>query len=312
MVMKVLVTGATGFVGQEVLGQLHSAAHSIRILVRQPRTHRLQKIASEYHPEIYQGDVLETKTIEGSLAGVDAVIHLVGIISEVGTQTFENVHIRGTLNIVEASRKFPIKRLVHMSALGTRAQARSRYHQSKWAAEEIVRQSGLAFTIFRPSLIYGTGDLFVNLFEKLSRFSPFLPVMGTGRGKLQPVPVDAVALAFMKSLTEPKAIGQTYDLCGPDRLTLVEVLDAILAVTGRRRIRLHLPMPLAWRLAMLLEFIFPRLLKRPPPLNREQLLMLQEDNIGDPAPANRLFGLEPIPFREGIARFLKSGPGQVP
>ena len=256
--------------------------------------------------EIHPGDVLEAKTIEGSLAGVDAVIHLVGIISEAGDQTFENVHIRGTQNIVEASRKSAIKRLVHMSALGTKAQARSRYHQSKWAAEEIVRQSGLAFTIFRPSLIYGADDMFVNLFERLSRFSPFLPVMGTGRGKLQPIGVDAVARAFVKSLTEPKAIGQTYELCGPDRLTLVEVLEAILAVTGRRRIRLHLPMPLAWRLAMLLEFVFPRLLGRPPPLNRDQLLMLQEDNVGDPAPANRLFGLEPMPFREGIARFLKS------
>ena len=301
-----LVTGGTGFVGQEVLGQLHSAAHSIHVLARQPRSDRLQKIASQYDLDIHPGDVLEANTIEGSLAGVDAVIHLVGIISEAGTQTFENVHIRGTHNVVEASRKFPIKRLVHMSALGTRAQAKSRYHQSKWAAEEIVRQSGLAFTIFRPSLIYGTGDVFVNLFEKLSRFSPFLPVMGTGRGKLQPVPVDAVARAFVKSLTEPKTIGQTYDLCGPDRLTLLEVLDTILAVTGRRRIRFHLPMPLAWQLAMLLEFVFPRLLRRPPPLNRDQLLMLQEDNVGDPAPANRLFGLQPIPFREGIARFLKS------
>jgi hypothetical protein len=86
----------------------------------------------------------------------------------------------------------------------------------------------------------------------------------------------------------------------------VEVLDAILAVTGRRRIRLHLPMPLAWRLARLLEFIFPRWLGRPPPLNRDQLLMLQEDNVGDPAPANQLFDLEPVAFREGIARFLKS------
>jgi uncharacterized protein YbjT (DUF2867 family) len=304
--MKVLVTGATGFVGAEVLQQLHSAAHSIRILARHPRSCRVRKLANQYEIEIHPGDVLEAKTIEGSLTGVEAAIHLVGIISEAGNQTFENVHIRGTQNLVDASRKSGIKRLVHMSALGTRAQAKSRYHQSKWAAEEIVRQSGLAFTIFRPSLIYGADDLFVNLFEKLSRYSPFLPVMGSGRGKLQPIGVDAVARAFVKSLTEPEAIGQAYELVGPNRLTLVEVLDTILEVTGRRRIRLHLPMPLAWRLAMLLEIIFPRWLGRPPPLNRDQLLMLQEDNVGDSGPANRLFGLEPMTFREGIAKFLKS------
>ena len=92
--------------------------------------------------------------MEGGLNGVDAVVHLVGIISEVGQNTFENVHTRGTENIVAVARAAGMKRFIHMSALGTRPNAASRYHQSKWAAEEIVRQSGLAWTIFRPSIIF--------------------------------------------------------------------------------------------------------------------------------------------------------------
>src|SRR5207237_1119041 len=108
-----------------------------------------------------------------------AVIHLVGIISKVGRNTFENVHTQGTQNIVTSAREAGIKRFVHMSALGSRANAVSRYHQSKWAAEEAVRRSGLDYTIFRPSIIYGPKDHFVNLFDKMARFSPVLPVMGS-------------------------------------------------------------------------------------------------------------------------------------
>ena len=100
---------------------------------------------------------------------MEAVVHLVGIISEVGQNTFENVHPRGTENIVAAARAADVTRFIHMSALGTRPNAASRYHQSKWAAEEIVRRSGLAWTIFRPSIIYGPGDGFVNLFARMSR-----------------------------------------------------------------------------------------------------------------------------------------------
>jgi len=193
-----------------------------------------------------------------------------------------------------------------MSALGTRARARSRYHQTKCAAEELVRQSELQWTIFRPSLIYGPGDAFVNLFARMSRWSPVLPVMGSGQGKLQPVAVEEVARCFVSALDEPASVGQTYDLCGPDALTFSAVLDDILAATGRRRLKVCIPMSLARFQAQVLEVVWPRLFGRVPPLNREQLLMLEEDNVGDPGPASRLLGLKSETFRSGIRRFLAS------
>src|ERR1700722_14562857 len=135
--MKVFVTGASGFVGEEVLRQLHQAGHSIRILAR--NSARVQSEANRLGAEIHAGNVLDADSLPSGLAKIDAVIHLVGIISEVGQNTFENVHTRGTQNMVNAARSAGVKRYIHMSALGTRPNAISRYLKSKWAAEEILR-----------------------------------------------------------------------------------------------------------------------------------------------------------------------------
>lgn len=304
--MKVFVTGATGFVGEEILQQLHRADHSIRLLARNPRSAHAQSLAAKYGAKLHPGNVLDAVSLKGSLTNIDAVIHLVGIISEVGPNTFENVHIGGTQNMLAVAESVGVKRFIHMSALGTRPDAAARYHQSKWAAEQIVRDSGLDHTVFRPSIIYGPRDHFVNLFARISRFSPVLPVMGDGRNKMQPVPVADVAACFVKSLAEPAAINRTFDLCGQDILSFDEILDAILRVTGRERLKLHLPMSIARIQAAMLEFTFTRLLGEPPPLNRDQLIMLGEDNVGNPQPADVLFGLKPIPFQEGIARYLNA------
>ena len=302
--MKVLVTGATGFVGREVVRQLHKTGHSIRILARSRNASRVEEAVSCWGAEVHPGDVLDVASLNGAVNGMEAVIHLVGIIAEVGESTFENVHTRGTGNLVTAAQQAKVRRFVHMSALGTRPNATSRYHQTKWAAEELVRHSGLDFTIFRPSLIYGPQDQFINLFARVIRLSPVVPLMGSPRARFQPVSVETVAAAFTKSLGEPKSIGQTYDLCGSEALTLSEIVDRILAVLHRRRLKLHMPAGLARFQAVLLELIFQRLLRKVSPLNRDQLIMLQEDNVGNPRPANELFGLTPTLLREGIARYL--------
>ena len=209
--------------------------------------------------------------------------------------------------MIAAAQKAGVRRFIHMSALGTRPKANSRYHQSKWAAEEAVRNSGLDWTIFRPSLIYGPRDHFVNLFAKISRFSPVVPIMGSGRSKFQPVGVEMVAKAFVGALTKPAAIGQTVDLCGPETFTLGQLLDEILAVMSCRRLKLCIPLPLARCQARLVELVFRGILKKPPPLNRDQLIMLEEDNVGNGEPANRLFGLQHRSFRQGITAYLGRG-----
>ena len=304
----ILLTGATGFVGQEVLRQLRGAGHSIRILARNPAAPRAQDAKSRHAVEVHPGDITDAGSLAGACNGMAAVIHLIGIISESGRSTFENIHTRGTQNLIAAAQNAGTRRFLQMSALGTRPGAVSRYHQTKWAAEQSVRASALDHTIFRPSLIYGPHDHFVNLFATIARFSPIVPVLGRRGARFQPVPVEVVAKAFVQALVTPETIGKTYDLCGPDTLTLSEILDSILEVTHRKRLELRVPAGLAWAQAALLEQVYPKLLGRAPPLNRDQLIMLGEDHLGDPGPANALLGLPQTPFREGIARYLHALP----
>src|ERR1051325_2146272 len=226
--MKVFVTGATGFVGQEIVRRLHDAGYAIRILVRRKPLLRVDGFRGAMDAEIHVGNILDPLSLKDALKGTDAVIHLVGIISEFRQNTFENVHLMGTRNVVTAARDQGVKRFIHMSALGTRPNSVSRYHQTKWEAEEIVRGSGLDFTIFRPSLIFGPRDMFVNTFAKIIRFSPIVPILGRQDARFQPVAIDTVASAFVKALAEEKAVGQTFALAGPDTFTMSQIIDEIL------------------------------------------------------------------------------------
>jgi uncharacterized protein YbjT (DUF2867 family) len=291
--MKVLVTGGSGFVGRRVVAALVASGHSVRVLARGTRA-RMDGVES------VQASVLEPAGLREACRGCEAVVHLVGIISEVGDQTYERVHVDGTRHLLESARAAGVRRWVQMSALGARADGRARYQRTKAAAEALVRSSGLDWTILRPSIVYGVGDGFVNFFERMSRWSPVLPLIGGGRMQFQPIPVDAVARCFAEALVRPVTIGGTYDLCGLERVTLREVMEAILRVTGRRRWLLTVPWVVAGLQASVAEWVFGTVLRRPPPLNHDQLRMLLEDNVGDPGPMQRDLGVEPGVFREGL------------
>ena len=295
--MRVLITGASGFVGRAVSAAVVRSGHETRGMTRRPP---VQPLPGEW----VTGSVVSGEDLRRAMDGCDAVIHLVGIIGEVGDQTFERVHREGTRRVVEACTASGIRRLIHMSALGTRPGAISGYHRSKWAAEEIVRGSGLDWTVFRPSVIYGPGDGFVNLFVRIGRWSPVLPVIGRADALLQPVPVEAVAGAFAAALDSPASIRRTYDLCGPEPMTLAAILRIVHDHTGRRRWLVGVPTAVARVQAALLERIYPVFLRCAAPLTQDQITMLEEDNVGDPSAAERELGVRPVPFREGLQRFL--------
>lgn len=302
--MRVFITGATGFVGQAIGDQLCLDGHDLTLLARQPAAPPTREIAHRWKARFLVGDATRDGPWISQLEGIDAAVHAVGIISERGSATFENVHVQGTLRVLAALRRNRVQRMVHISALGTRPDGISRYHQTKWAAEELVRHSGLDYTILRPSLIYGPHDRFVNRFARMSRFSPVLPVIGAGLAKLQPISVAAVAASVAGALRLDKSIGRTLDLCGVEMMSLRALLGQILDVLGRKRKILSLPLAFARLIAAGCEWAFPALLGQAPPLNRDQIIMLQEDNVGDPGPARELFGFSEPSFREGIGRFL--------
>lgn len=302
--MRVLVTGGTGFVGREILWQLAEAGHQIGLLTRIAETDQHRQLAYRFRAELIEGSVTAADQFVDRIRGFEAIIHLVGIISESNNATFQKVHVDGTRAMLQVAQEVGILRFVHMSALGTRENARARYHQTKWEAEKLVRASGLDWTIFRPSVIYGRDDGFVNLLAKICRLSPVIPVFGPGTNKLQPVAVEDVARAFVGALGNSDSIGRTYDLCGREIFTMDQLYDVILRVTKRRRLRVHLPMAIARLQAGFLEWA-AGLIGKQSPLTRDQLKMLQEDNVGDANPAKETFGLVQSPFADEIAKYVK-------
>jgi NADH dehydrogenase len=295
---RVFVTGATGFVGPSVIQALRSDGYVVRCLVRRGSERDLLGLGAV---ERVEGDILVRRGLEEGMAGCQALIHLVGIIRErpAVAATFEMVHTQGTINVIEAAATAGVRRYLHMSALGSRPGARARYHQTKWAAEEAVRASGLVWTIFRPSIIYGRGDEFVKMLAHMVDRYPIVPVIGSGRQRLQPVPVEHVAEGFARALALPATEKQVYEIGGPDRVTMVELLDHIGMALGHRRVRkIHVP----------LGFIRPvaRVLHRLPgfPVTPDQLRMLEEDNVCDPATFYGAFKLEPVPLATGLRRML--------
>jgi len=292
----ILVTGSTGFVGSHLIKRLRRDGIKVRALVRTPsKAQALKDIGAE----VVAGDIADRESLETAFAGVERVIHLVGIIQEAPGVTFTAVHVDGTRNLLEASKKAGVRHFVYQSALGTRPGARSQYHQTKWEAEELVRASGMAFTIVRPSLIYGPGDLFTLRLSDMIRLSPVLPVIGSGRSKIQPVYIDDVVSCLGKIVSGDAYFNEMYTICGPDQLTYEEVTRAIAREMGLWRPAFHMPM-LFMKTAAKVMSALPK-----PPVTLDQLIMMQEDNICSTSDMREVFGIEPIEFREGLQKFIR-------
>jgi NADH dehydrogenase len=295
---RVFVTGATGFVGRTVVQTLRAEGHVVRCLVRRGSEEDLHGFEAI---ERVEGDILgPTDALQADIAGCDTVVHLVGIIREFPSRgvTFERIHHAGTVNVLEAASRAGVRRFLHMSSLGTRPGARSRYHQTKWAGEEAVRASGLAWTIYRPSVIYGPGDGFVSLLAGMIRRLPVVPVIGDGQQRLQPVAVEHVAAGFARAVRFEATVKHTYEVVGPDAVTMMQMLELIGAALHRPVRTVRVPFALMRPVAQLMQG-FPSF-----PLTRDQLLMLQEDNTGNPQPFYAAFDLAPIPLAQGLGRML--------
>jgi uncharacterized protein YbjT (DUF2867 family) len=248
----ILVTGGTGFVGREVVRELLALGAHVRLLVRHP-----ERAGFAHNPrlELIQGDALKPETLPTAMKGAQAVIHLIGIIAETAHVTYEQGHTEATRNVLTAAKKAGVTRWVQMSAIGTRPHARSRYHLTKWAAEELVRQSGLDWTILRPSLIYGYDerDRLLNLLKLALSFPlNFLqlnsfPLIDGGRTQIQPVSVREVARCFAQAPAKAAAIGQTYDLVGPVAFTWREMIFKFLAAMGKKGLYEEIPLLLIIR-----------------------------------------------------------------
>ena len=295
--MLVAITGATGFVGRHLAALFLRRGHRVRALVRDlPRAGFLETQGAELVP----GSLDDGAALALLLHGADAAVHLVGIIVEWGAATFTAVHVDGTRQVLDAARAAGVRRFVHMSALGARADERATsYHRTKWHAEELVRDSGLAAAILRPSLISGPESVPIRMLGRLHRWSPVIPIFGDGHFPTQPVWIEDVALAFALALERTAVVG-TFELGGPEVLSYEEFVRAIGRAAGHPRRLVHVPLSLVRCAARAFDSLGPAA-----PITSIQLRMLVE---GSNTPSNAIetvFGIRPLPFEEGLRRFLR-------
>jgi NADH dehydrogenase len=229
------------------------------------------------------------------MQGCDAVIHLVGIIRAFPSKgiTFERLHTEATANVVEAAKENGVERLLHMSALGAREDGPTPYLRTKFAAEEVVRDSGLNYTIFRPSLIFGRGGEAIKMFADMVK-KVVVPIIGDGKYRFQPVSVTSVAQGFEKSLEREKAQGKTLDVGGPDNVTFDEIMDTLAKVMGKTIVKVHVPV-------FPLKAVTSALQHAPGyPLTTDQITMLLEGGTCDEKPFYELLGLEPMSLEKTL------------
>ncbi len=308
-IKRVLLTGATGFVGRYVLRELLRRGHTAICLVRSKMA--LSRVCDGLDRSrviAVEGSLFNRKALAEAAAQSEAAIHLVGIIMErrlVG-QTFDRVHRRGTEAVVDALMEAGISRYVHMSALGSREGAVAEYHRSKFAAEQYVRESNLDWTIFRPSVIHGCDGEFMELMRTFvaGLVPPVIPYFGTGESKIQPVSVRDVAHCFVDSLRRDATIGQIYPMGGPKAYSWKQLYLAcqrLIPHAKRWKPMVGQPVPVARFLArtVMKTPLVPKKLK----FNTDQVTMSQEDSICDITPVEAAFGIKMRDFESELGRY---------
>ena len=302
--MRVLVIGGTGFLGRCVVGRLVAAGHKVHVPTRRLSHAR----ALQVHPTVtvLQADVHDDEVLQKLVLDCEIVINLVGILHSRSGQPygadFDQAHVQLPKRIAVACRRNHVKQFLHISALGASPTGPSGYLRSKAAGELAIREVYAAhssdpqagsFTFFRPSVIFGPEDQFMNMFARLARFFPVFPLAGS-KARMQPVFVVDVARALINTLDNPRAAGKTYDLAGPRSYTLGELVSLAALWSGHPRTVIDMPMSIGRMQAWMFEH-----LPGAPLMSRDNLDSLTVDNISD-GPISPDLGLVPTPL-ESIA-----------
>ena len=290
--MIALVTGATGFVGREVVKALCSRGVEVRCLVRTPGK---EVVLAGQDVDVHYGSVGDLAALRAAFYSVDVVVHLVAVIRESGKATFEAVNRGGTENVVKAAKNEEVKHFIHLSAIGAADTPEYPYLYSKWQAEQAVIGSELPYTILRASLQFGEGDEFINSLAGLVRAFPVVPIVGSGKTRFQPIAVDEVARCVADAADRGDLMGKVIDIGGPDQLSYNEIVDTIAQTYRVRRLKLHVPVPAMRLVVRLMEALLPK-----PPATTEQLRMVSIPNVAELNTVEEVFGFTPRPLQGNI------------
>lgn len=297
----ILVVGGTGFVGAGIVRELARRGKPVAVLTRDASrsANRFPGLAVEYR----EGDVTEPDSLARTVKDVEAIV---------GSQqfpnspiedskkgyTFEHIDAAGTENLVRAAVTAGVPRFVYLSGAGA-SPAGHHWFRAKWRAEIAVRESGMTYTILRPSWVYGPEDVALNRFLNMSRFLPFVPLIGNpGKQMMQPVFIDDVGRAVAESLDNHAADNQTFELGGPEVMSMSDVVRTALELSGRRRLMIASPKALMKIIASVLQFMPGR------PLTPYAVEFICQDALADPAAIKKALGLTLTPLRDGLATYM--------
>ena len=300
----ILVAGGTGFIGSAIVRELARRGRPVAVL-----SHRPERAAGRFpglSVEVREGDARDAGSLRRAVAGVETIFSCMQfpnfpIENPRKGHTFEEVDARGNERLVAAAKEAGVRTYVYSSGAGAAPDAPYHWYRAKWQAEEAIRGSSIRYTIFRPSWVYGPEDRALNRFVGLARRLPVVPVIGSGKQRLQPVFIDDVVRAFVDSLDSPAAANRVFEIGGPEVLTMDEVLRVMLDVMGKKKPLVHAPAFLP-RTAGALMGIVPVPNR---PLSPDAVTFITMDALADNSALLRAFPtLRLTPLREGLATYL--------
>ena len=300
--MRILLTGSTGFIGRHVAQRLVGAGYEVRCLVRRTADLRPLQLLPV---EVWAGDVTAPDTLSGALEDVQAVAHLVGIIKERPPHvTFPRVHVEGAQNMLQAAKAAGVGRFLLLSAIGARPDRAYPYLMTKWQGEDLVRASGLSWTVLRSSIVYGEGDEFMTRLAALVRRppgvdckpAPFVPIIGSGRTRFQPIWVGDLAECIVRALGSPDVSDQIVEVGGPEQVTYEALVDIVMDTLNIRRPKVHVPVALMRPAVALMPLVY----RDDPPITSTQLGMIELDSVAETDVVERVFGFPPARLRDKL------------
>ena len=295
--MKVAITGGTGFIGDSLAQRLTSEGHQVAVIARNARLRGESLNGTAF----YRSDLASAESLAESFANCDVIAHCAGINRELGSQTFQHVHVDGTRNAVEAAKRAGVKKIVLMSFLRARPDCGSAYHESKWAAEEIVRNSGLDYTIIKAGVVYGRGDHMLDHLSHALHTFPFFATIGFEERTVRPLAVEDLVQVMRASLIDNRMKRQTVALLGPEEVHLSEAVRRVADVVGQHPFMFPLPV---W-CHTLMAHVFERTMKIP--LTSLAQVRILAEGVVEPATAVSQVPYDLLPTRRFTPDQIRNG-----
>lgn len=290
----ILVTGASGYIGRHLVARLVQEGEKPRCLVRNVK--RAASILPAAGIELVQGDTTQSASLEDAVQGIETIVHAAFLTAdrkERAPHQYEKTNVEGTANLIQAAKKAGVRRIIEISGLGTRPDKPGSYMQGRYLAEQMLKESGLDWTIIQPSVLFGKDAPFIKGLTDLIHTSPVVPLIGGGKIQFQPIYVEDVVTVILHVLHEPERTrNKTYTIGGPEYYTFTQVIDLLLHTMHTKRLKAPAPRPLVGVGAAVMEAVLPK-----PPLTKAAMMLFNFDNTTSLNSVERDFGFTPLSFK---------------